>query len=273
VAAQRRPYRSIARRRYGDHVTLSAAVYARLLALRTGLRRFERWSEQQAQAAGLTPAQHQLLLAIRGHGDDRGPTIRDAADYLLLRHHSVVGLVDRADAAGLVRRVRDEDDHRVVRLHLTPAGAERLERLSALHVEELERLAALFPHPSSASVRVQIGSVYEDGAGGTTQRVLVDRMWPPGLPRDTANVSWWAKDVAPSARLRRWYADESSRFDEFGARYRAELKSDSAVLELAALRERANEGDVVLVTAAPDIAHSAAAVLRDVLAAPESANG
>ena len=65
-------------------VTLPDDVYARLLALRTGLRHFERWSESQARAAGLTPAQHQLLLAIRGHGDPRGPTIGEVADYLLL---------------------------------------------------------------------------------------------------------------------------------------------------------------------------------------------
>jgi DNA-binding MarR family transcriptional regulator len=124
-------------------VGLDDEVYARLLALRTGFRRFERWSEQQARAAGLTPAQHQLLLAIRGHDDPRGPTIGEVADYLLLRHHSTVELVDRADAAGLVDRVRDGDDHRVVRLKLTDEGARRLEALSALHVEELERLALL----------------------------------------------------------------------------------------------------------------------------------
>lgn len=118
------------------------AVYAKLLALRTGLRRFERWSEQQARAAGLTPAQHQLLLAIRGHSDSAGPTIGDVADHLLLKHHSVVGLVDRAEAAELVVRTRDEDDHRVVRLTLTSSGAQRLEALSRLHVEELRRLAS-----------------------------------------------------------------------------------------------------------------------------------
>ena len=78
------------------------SVYARLLALRTGLRHFERWSENQARAAGLTPAQHQLLLAIRGHADPRGPTIGEVADYLLLIHNSAVGLVDRAVVAGLV---------------------------------------------------------------------------------------------------------------------------------------------------------------------------
>jgi DNA-binding MarR family transcriptional regulator len=122
-------------------VSLPDSSYERLLALRTGLRRFERWSEQQAAAAGLTGAQHQLLLCIRGHPDRRGPTIGELADYLQLRHHSVVGLVDRADSGGLVSRARDQEDHRVVRVRLTKAGAECIERLSALHLEELQRLA------------------------------------------------------------------------------------------------------------------------------------
>src|SRR5579872_186985 len=121
-------------------MALAQSAYSRLLSLRTALRRFERWSEQQAKAAGLTPAQHQLLLAVKGHDDARGPTIGEVADYLLLRHHSAVGLVDRADGAGLVARGRDPDDHRVVRLRLTAKGTRRLERLSALHLEELERL-------------------------------------------------------------------------------------------------------------------------------------
>ena len=114
---------------YGRCV-LRDADYEDLLALRTGLRRFLRWSEQQAEAAGLTPAQHQLLLAIRGHPDRRGPTVGEVADYLLLRHHSAVGLVDRAVAAKLVKRVRDPQDHRIVRLQLTAAGSKRLEALS-----------------------------------------------------------------------------------------------------------------------------------------------
>ena len=78
--------------------------YRRLLELRTGLRQFLHWSEQQASAVGITPAQHQLLLAIRGHPGRDAPTIGDVADALLLRHHSAVGLVDRAVAAGLVDR-------------------------------------------------------------------------------------------------------------------------------------------------------------------------
>lgn len=124
---------------------LTDADYEDLLTLRTGLRRFLRWSEQQAEEAGLTPAQHQLLLAVRGHGDPRGPTIGEVADYLLLRHHSAVGLIDRADAAGLVERVRDPEDHRLVRLQLTAQGTKRLEALSAQHLEELQRLARKLP--------------------------------------------------------------------------------------------------------------------------------
>ncbi len=124
---------------------LRDADYEDLLTLRTGLRRLMRWSEQQAEAAGLTPAQHQLLLAIRGHPDRLGPTVGEVADYLLLRHHSAVGLVDRAVAAGVVKRVRDPQDHRVVRLQLTAAGSKRLETLSELHLEELERLSLKLP--------------------------------------------------------------------------------------------------------------------------------
>ena len=126
-------------------MTLDQSDFEHLLELRTGLRRFLRWSEQQAEEAGLTPAQHQLLLAIRGHGDPRGPTIGEVADYLLLRHHSAVGLIDRADAAGLVERVRDPEDHRIVRLQLTAHGTKRLEALSAQHLDELQRLARKLP--------------------------------------------------------------------------------------------------------------------------------
>jgi DNA-binding MarR family transcriptional regulator len=120
-------------------VQLTDSDYERLLDFRTRLRQFVHWSEEQAAAAGLTPAQHQLLLSIRGTRDPKGPTIGQVAETLLLRHHSAVGLVDRAEAAGLVRRHIDRDDHRVVRLSLTPLGRRRLGQLSGRHLEELER--------------------------------------------------------------------------------------------------------------------------------------
>jgi DNA-binding MarR family transcriptional regulator len=121
--------------------TLSTDDYRQLLRVRTGLRRFLRWSEDRANEAGLTGPQHQLLLAIKGHDDARGPTVGDIAGYLALKHHSAVGLIDRADAAGLVARRNDPDDHRVVRLRLTARGGKTLATLSTLHREELRRLA------------------------------------------------------------------------------------------------------------------------------------
>jgi DNA-binding MarR family transcriptional regulator len=117
----------------------SNADYERLLAFRDQLRRFLHWSEQQALNAGITPAQYQLLLAVRGHVGG-APTIRDVTNHLLLRHHSVVELIDRAELAGLVERHTDTEDQRVVRLHLTQRGAQRLATLAAAHLNELKRL-------------------------------------------------------------------------------------------------------------------------------------
>jgi DNA-binding MarR family transcriptional regulator len=122
-------------------MALSQTDFEHLLELRTGLRRFLRWSEQQAEVAGLTPAKHQLLLAIRGHRDPAGPTIGEVADYLVLRHHSAVGLIDRAVKDGLVKRNPDPDNKSVVRVTLTPAGAEKLSVLAEVHLQELTHLA------------------------------------------------------------------------------------------------------------------------------------
>lgn len=121
---------------------LTNEQYERLLAFRIRLRRFLRWSQEQAAAAGLTPAQHQLLLVVRGHPDPRGPTIGEVAADLLIRHHSAVQLADRVEALGLIRRRRGDDDRRVVRLELTRAGERRVATLSAAHLEEIQRLAA-----------------------------------------------------------------------------------------------------------------------------------
>ncbi len=263
-------------------------TYARLLALRTGLRHFEAWSAQQAREAGLTPAQHQLLLAIRGHSDTEGPTIGEVADYLLLRHHSAVGLVDRAEAAGLVFRTRSKDDHRVVRLHLTEDGAARLEALSALHLEELHRLALDVPSAwagldpvyrahgfagprdraetrGDESVDVGIARVYGGSARGT-RRVLVDRLWPRGVAKKGAPFDEWLKDVAPSSELRTWYGHAPERFPEFARRYREELTHAPAREAVSSLRTQARETTLVLVTATKDLDRSGAAVLKEVLA-------
>jgi DNA-binding MarR family transcriptional regulator len=120
---------------------LSDSEYENLLRLRTNLRHFLRWSEDAAAARGLSPSEHQLLLAVRGHHDERGPTVGEVAGYLLLRHHSAVQLIDRAEERALVRRADDENDRRVVRLRLSPKGKAIVEQLASLHHEELHRLA------------------------------------------------------------------------------------------------------------------------------------
>lgn len=128
----------------GRRRALSDRDYARLLAVRSRLRRFEHWSAEQAAGEDLTASQHQLLLAVRGHEGDAGPTIGEVAEYLRVKHNTAVGLVDRTAEAGLLERVRDSTDHRIVRLQLTGSGSRRLESLSAAHLEELSRLTPLF---------------------------------------------------------------------------------------------------------------------------------
>ena len=115
--------------------------FERLLEFRVALRRFQRWSEDQAQAEGITHVQHQLLVAIKGHPGDLPPTIGELAGYLLLRPHSTVELVDRAVAAGLVERARDPHDGRVVRVGLTEAGDRILQQLTPAHLARLNELA------------------------------------------------------------------------------------------------------------------------------------
>lgn len=122
------------------------ADYARLLALRVELRRFEQWSARQARHMGMTPQQHQVLLAVRGHRGPSGPTISDVAAYLLVRHNTAVELVDRTADLGLVERISDGADQRVVRLRLTSEGHRRLAALAEAHIEELARLTPLVDH-------------------------------------------------------------------------------------------------------------------------------
>ena len=129
--------------------------FEKLLEFRVTLRRFQRWSEDQARAAGLTHVQHQLLVAIKGHHGDRPPTVGDLAGYLLLRPHSAGELVDRAEAAGLVKRIPDGSDGRVIRVLLTAEGDRVMQELTRAHLERLHELAAvldeLVNHPGNGN--------------------------------------------------------------------------------------------------------------------------
>jgi DNA-binding MarR family transcriptional regulator len=119
---------------------ITQAEYEALAEFRYALRQFLRFSEEAAGAAGLTPQQHQALLAIKGFPGHGPVTIGELAERLQLRHHSAVGLADRLVADRLATRRRDSTDRRQVHLELTARGEAVLERLSAAHKEQLRRI-------------------------------------------------------------------------------------------------------------------------------------
>jgi DNA-binding MarR family transcriptional regulator len=114
--------------------------YQTLSEFRHLLQRFLAFSQAAAHEAGLAPRQHQALLAIKGFPRDGGVTIHDLAERLCIQHHSAVELVDRLAEAGLVERRHDPADRRRVLLDLTWEAEKRLAGLSAIHLEELQRL-------------------------------------------------------------------------------------------------------------------------------------
>lgn len=125
---------------------LSKAQYEKLAEFRHTLRRFLRFSEEEAHRHGITPQQHQALLSIKGFpGRDR-VTIGELAERLQLLHHSVVGLVDRLVSEGLVVRSPSAQDRREVFVELTSHGEKVLEKLSTLHKAQLERMAPELNH-------------------------------------------------------------------------------------------------------------------------------
>ena len=113
--------------------------YQALAAFRRALRGFTVFSEAAARQAGLTPQQHQAVLAIKGAPSNRPLSVGDLAEALALRHHSAVELTDRLVEAGLVVRTQAEDDRRKLALGLTPRAEEVLDRLSAMHLAELRQ--------------------------------------------------------------------------------------------------------------------------------------
>ena len=109
--------------------------------------------------------------------------------------------------------------------------------------------------------------VYEPAASTDGFRVLVDRLWPRGLSKEKAALDHWAKGLAPSDELRRWFGHQPERWAEFQQRYRAALESDTAREELAAVRRYMREGKTTLLYAAHDEERNNAVALRDYLRA------
>jgi uncharacterized protein YeaO (DUF488 family) len=111
--------------------------------------------------------------------------------------------------------------------------------------------------------RIRIKRAYAPAASSDGYRVLIDGLWPRGLTKDAVAVKGWAKELAPSARLRRWFGHDPARWKGFAERYRAELRAPSARSTLADLARRATAGPVTIVYAARDEEHNNAAVVRD----------
>jgi DNA-binding MarR family transcriptional regulator len=116
---------------------LTLRDYQDLGEFRFQLRQFLHFSESQAREYDLEPQQHQALLALKGLPHGKRPTIGELASRLVLRHHTMVELANRLEAAGFVKRLPDPEDGRQILIHLTPQGAAKLRSLSLAHRDEL----------------------------------------------------------------------------------------------------------------------------------------
>jgi uncharacterized protein YeaO (DUF488 family) len=105
--------------------------------------------------------------------------------------------------------------------------------------------------------------VYEEPSKSDGTRILVDRLWPRGLTKEKARVDLWLKEVAPSNELRKWFAHDPTKWPEFKARYKAELKNNGA--QLALLKQAVLRGPATLLYGAKDTEHNEAVVLQDLL--------
>lgn len=114
-----------------------------------------------------------------------------------------------------------------------------------------------------AELDIRLKRAYEPADASDGYRVLVDRLWPRGVSRENAQLDAWARELAPSAELRRWFGHDPERFDEFRRRYREELAPHVDVLD--ELRGRARSGRLTLVFGARDTERNDAVVLAEAL--------
>jgi len=112
-------------------------------------------------------------------------------------------------------------------------------------------------------MKVAIKRVYEEPKESDGTRILVDRLWPRGLTKQRARVDIWLKEIAPSNELRKWFAHDAKKWNEFQARYKDELKSNSE--PLAVLKQEARKGPVSLLFGAKDVQHNEAVVLQKLI--------
>jgi uncharacterized protein YeaO (DUF488 family) len=112
-------------------------------------------------------------------------------------------------------------------------------------------------------MRIRIKRVYETASAADGRRILVDRLWPRGLSRDDARIDFWAKSVAPSDALRRWYGHDAKKWPEFKRRYFAELDANAEGLDQ--LLVEAGEVDMTLLFGSKELLLNNAAALKEYL--------
>lgn len=110
----------------------------------------------------------------------------------------------------------------------------------------------------------KIKRVYDTPAKDDGFRVLVDRVWPRGLSKESARIDLWMREIAPSTGLRKWFGHDPSKWSVFKARYEKELDSKPALIE-ELLKLEKMQGVVTLVYAARDTGHNNAVVLKEYL--------
>lgn len=120
-------------------------------------------------------------------------------------------------------------------------------------------------HAKHESLKIFVKRAYEDAAPEDGYRVLVDRLWPRGRSRGTLALGQWARDVAPSAALRKWFGHKPARWEAFQQRYRHELDAEEQQQRMRSLLAEAKGQPITLVYGAKDEEHNQAIVLRDVL--------
>lgn len=126
---------------------MSKTDFETLASFRYQLRRFLRFSEETTRSNGVTPLQYQLMLQIKGFPGRDWASVAELAERLQAKHHGVVALISRCEAAGLVQRNASRGDQRRVEVQLTPDGEQRLEQLARLHRDELQSVKNGFAVP------------------------------------------------------------------------------------------------------------------------------
>jgi uncharacterized protein YeaO (DUF488 family) len=121
------------------------------------------------------------------------------------------------------------------------------------------------PRVKRKSLRIFVKRAYEDATPEDGYRVLVDRLWPRGRSKETLALGQWARDVAPSAALRKWFGHRPVRWEAFQQRYRHELDAEEQQQRMQCLLADAKGQSITLVYGAKDEEHNQAIVLRDVL--------